>query len=166
MILQVRAAHCLPEGACAKLWWLQLQQHNLQRGPGLAVFGSAYHSLSFFHISPNHRRRAGLWDVTWHPICPTRWECYRNGKPTISNQVNTYTIEVSMLGYEDHDSRQIIPYTDDLYAKVMSALLCCQAWCFSGWKKYHSCVLGLLQDSSCNSTWGWWSTYLQLHLQS
>ena len=35
-------------------------------------------------------------------------------------QVNTYTIEVSMLGYEDHDSRQIIPYTDDLYAKVSS----------------------------------------------
>jgi len=36
----------------------------------------------------------------------------------LSHEVNTYTIEVSMLGYEDHDSRQIIPYTDDLYAKV------------------------------------------------
>ena len=41
--------------------------------------------------------------------------------------MNTYTIEVSMLGYEDHDSRQIIPYTDDLYAKVMPAFVCCQA---------------------------------------
>ena len=38
--------------------------------------------------------------------------------------MNTYTIEVSMLGYEDHDSRQIIPYTDDLYAKVLLLLLC------------------------------------------
>ena len=41
--------------------------------------------------------------------------------------MNTYTIEVSMLGYEDHDSRQIIPYTDDLYAKVMPVFVCCQA---------------------------------------
>ena len=37
-------------------------------------------------------------------------------------QVNTYTIEVSMLGYEDLSSRQIIPYTDDLYAKVPAVL--------------------------------------------
>ena len=65
---------------CCLLWRLQLQQHNLQHGPGLAVFGSAYHSLSFFYISPNHRRKAGLWDVTWHPICPTRWEYCRKLK--------------------------------------------------------------------------------------
>jgi len=36
----------------------------------------------------------------------------------LSNEVNTYTIEVSLLGYEDHENRQIIPYTDQLYAKV------------------------------------------------
>jgi len=36
----------------------------------------------------------------------------------LSHEVNTYTIEVSLLGYEDQEKRQIIPYTDDLYAKV------------------------------------------------
>ena len=37
----------------------------------------------------------------------------------LSHEVNTYTIEVSLLGYEDLDSRQIVPYTDDLYGKVI-----------------------------------------------
>ena len=36
----------------------------------------------------------------------------------ISLKVNTYTLEVSLLGYEDKDRRQIVPYTDDLYAKI------------------------------------------------
>ena len=36
----------------------------------------------------------------------------------LSNEVNTYTIEVSLLGYEDQENRQIIPYTDMLYARV------------------------------------------------
>ena len=36
----------------------------------------------------------------------------------LSHEVNTYTLEVSLLGYEDKDRRQIVPYTDDLYAKI------------------------------------------------
>ena len=36
----------------------------------------------------------------------------------LSDEVNTYTIEVSLLGYEDREKRQIIPYTDELYAKI------------------------------------------------
>ena len=32
--------------------------------------------------------------------------------------MNTYTIEVSLLGFEDKEKRQIIPYTDELYAKI------------------------------------------------
>ena len=36
----------------------------------------------------------------------------------LSDEVNTYTIEVSLLGYEDKEKRQIIPYTDELYAKI------------------------------------------------
>ena len=36
----------------------------------------------------------------------------------LSHEVNTYTLEVSLLGYEDADKRQIIPYTDELYARV------------------------------------------------
>jgi hypothetical protein len=45
-------------------------------------------------------------------------------------QVNTYTIEVSMLGYEDTESRQIIPYTDDLYAKVQTVSTAVGSECF------------------------------------
>ena len=36
----------------------------------------------------------------------------------LSHEVNTYTLEVSLLGYEDKERRQIIPYTDELYARV------------------------------------------------
>lgn len=36
----------------------------------------------------------------------------------LSHEVNTYTVEVSLLGFEDKEKRQIIPYTDDLYARV------------------------------------------------
>ena len=36
----------------------------------------------------------------------------------IYQKVNTYTIEVSLLGYELKDERLIIPYTDELYAKI------------------------------------------------
>ena len=36
----------------------------------------------------------------------------------LSSEVNTYTIEVSLLGYEDPETKQIVSYNDDLYSKV------------------------------------------------
>ena len=51
--------YCCCFYCCCLLWRLQLQQHSLQRGPGLAVFGSAYHSLSFFLYFPKSQKKSG-----------------------------------------------------------------------------------------------------------
>ncbi|XP_059093753.1 uncharacterized protein LOC131888832 [Tigriopus californicus] len=36
----------------------------------------------------------------------------------LSPEVNTYTLEVSIFGYEEDETQAIIPYTDDLYCRV------------------------------------------------
>ena len=115
------------------------------------------HCQCSYHHPFLGRRKVGLWDAIWHPISLTRWKYWMLWTKKKCPQVNTYTIEVSMLGYEDHDSRQIVPYTDDLYAKVSSKF---QSWPgFPGWAEHNASLLGLLQDCGRHSAGGWWNAW-------
>ena len=115
------------------------------------------HCQCSYHHPFLGRRKVGLWDAIWHPISLTRWKYWMLWTKKKCPQVNTYTIEVSMLGYEDHDSRQIVPYTDDLYAKVSLKF---QSWPgFPGWAEHNTSLLGLLQDCGRHSAGGWWNTW-------
>ena len=92
---------------------------------GLFVYGNSYDDvyryerhIVFPKILAQNCEDFNATNTIYNADCKKSGSVRRHMTTYLSHEVNTYTLEVSLLGFEDKEKRQIIPYTDDLYARV------------------------------------------------
>ena len=92
---------------------------------GLFVYGNSYDDvyryerhIVFPKILAQNCEDFNATNTIYNADCKKSGSVRRHMTSYLSHEVNTYTVEVSLLGFEDKEKRQIIPYTDELYARV------------------------------------------------
>ena len=92
---------------------------------GLFVYGNSYDDvyryerhIVFPKILAQNCEDFNATNTIYNADCKKSGSVRRHMTSYLSHEVNTYTLEVSLLGFEDKEKRQIIPYTDELYARV------------------------------------------------
>ena len=92
---------------------------------GLFVYGNSYDDvyryerhIVFPKILAQNCEDFNSTNTIYNADCKKSGSVRRHMTSYLSHEVNTYTVEVSLLGFEDKEKRQIIPYTDELYARV------------------------------------------------